>query len=69
MQRLRTLEARVAQQVGVSMLYSASQLQAQPHYTHFLERLAAEAASRGPLRWARPPASSLLSSQSVEEQP
>ena len=50
MQRIRNLEASVAQQMGVSMLYTNSQLQMQPPYTHFLQRLASEASSRGAFR-------------------
>ena len=50
MQRIRNLEASVAQQMGVSMLYTNSKLQVQPQYTHLLERLANEATTRGTLR-------------------
>ena len=41
------MEAAVAQRVGVKMLYSSSQLQLQPSYLHFLERLANGAATQG----------------------
>ena len=49
---MRQWEACVAQQIRVSMLHTNSQLQMQPHYARFLQRLAAEAASRGELRSA-----------------
>ena len=49
--RVRDLEAAVAQQVGVSMVYSSSQLQLQPCYLHFLERLADGAATQGTVGW------------------
>ena len=45
--RVRDLEASVAQRVGVSMVYTSSQLQLQPSYLHFLERLADGAATQG----------------------
>lgn len=45
--RVRDLEAAVAQRVGVSMVYSSSQLQLQSSYLHFLERLASGAATQG----------------------
>ena len=49
--RIKELEATVAERVGVSMLYTAAQLQMQPAYIQFLERLADGAATRGPVRY------------------
>ncbi|KAL3142705.1 hypothetical protein ABBQ38_003006 [Trebouxia sp. C0009 RCD-2024] len=47
--RIRDLEATAAQRVGVSMVYTTSQLQQQPAYLHFLQRLADGAATQGPV--------------------
>lgn len=41
------METAVAQRLGVSMMYSSSQLQLRPSYLHFLERLADGAAMQG----------------------
>lgn len=49
--RVRDLEATVAQRVGVSMLYTSTQLQMQPTYLQFLERLADEATSQKSIGW------------------
>ncbi len=51
MSRVKDLEATVAQRVGVSMLYTSEQLQLQPKYIHFLERIADGAATAGPVRY------------------
>ena len=49
MKRVKDLEATVAQQLGVSMLYTNAQLQLQPDYMHFLQRLADGAVAKGPV--------------------
>ena len=49
--RMTDLEATVAQQVGVSMLYSSDQLRMQPKYMQFLERIADGAATAGVARY------------------
>lgn len=51
--RVKDLEATVAQRLGVSMLYTGTQLQLQPDYMHFLQRLADAAASQGPVKDSR----------------
>ena len=60
MRRIRDLEATVAQGVGVSMVYTTSQLQQQPTYLHFLERLADGAATQGSAGWGSLPSSCAL---------
>ena len=51
--RVRDLEATVAQRVGVSMVYTTTQLQLDPTYSHFLQRIADGAAMQGTVGWAR----------------
>ncbi len=51
MSRVKDLEATVAQRAGVSMLYTSEQLQMQPQYIHFLERIVDGAATAGPVRY------------------
>lgn len=48
---MKELQATVAQRVGVNMLYTSEQLQLQPVYIHFLERIADGAATAGPVRY------------------
>lgn len=55
MKRISALETTVAQRVGVSMVYSTTQLQLQPAYLHFLEQLADGAATRGSVGWGSEP--------------
>ena len=52
MSRVKDLEATVAQRAGVNMLYTSEQLQLQPKYIHFLERIADAAATVGPIRYS-----------------
>ncbi|DBA76668.1 hypothetical protein WJX79_007357 [Trebouxia sp. C0005] len=68
--RVKDLEATVAQRVGVSMLYTSQQLQLQPEYIHFLERIADGAATAGPRsdRTMRQVPLQVLSERSAEAQ-
>ncbi|KAK9830000.1 hypothetical protein WJX72_009135 [[Myrmecia] bisecta] len=50
MQNLHHLESAVAQAVGVSMIYTSTELAAQPAYTPFLQRLAYHATTEGAVR-------------------